>query len=89
MVLSAGMAHTKIRKPIIERINPGVLSSKERILNFIQRRFPQNCDSNWLTGNCLWFAYILQKRFPDLEIFYLPIEGHFIAGLPQENLYFD
>lgn len=56
---------------------------EKEILNFIKRRWIQ--DSNWLNGNCLWFAYILNKRFPQLQIYYLPIEGHFICGVPQEN----
>lgn len=61
----------------------------EEILDFISRRWEGYC--NWLDGNCLWFAYILQKRFPQLQIYYLPIEGHFVCGLPRENktIFFD
>ena len=48
------------------------------ILDFISRRWQK--DANWLDGNCYWFAYILKTRFPFLEIYYLPIAGHFICG---------
>lgn len=62
---------------------------EKEILDFISRRWEGYC--NWLDGNCLWFAYILQKRFPQLQIYYLPIEGHFVCGILQENkmLFFD
>jgi len=55
------------------------------ILGFIQRRFPMDC--NWTNGNCWWFASILSARFPYLSVYYLPVEGHFIAG--ALNTYFD
>lgn len=48
------------------------------ILDFIKRRWRK--DANWLDGNCYWFAHILKTRFPFLEIYYLPIVGHFICG---------
>ena len=48
------------------------------ILEFIQRRWKKDCD--WTNGNCYWFAYILTTRFNNLKIYYLPIEGHFVAG---------
>ena len=50
----------------------------EAILEFIHRRW--SIDSNFLNGNCYWFAHILTTRFPRLEIYYFPIEGHFVAG---------
>ena len=50
----------------------------DEILDFISRRWKK--DANWLNGNCYWFAYILMSRFPFLNIYYLPIEGHFICG---------
>ena len=46
--------------------------------NFIKKRW--QIDSHFLDGNCLWFAIILTIRFPELEIYYLPIQGHFIVG---------
>ena len=53
--------------------------------DFIKRRW--QIDSHFLDGNCLWFAIILKTRFPELEIFYLPIQGHFIVG--KDNTYYD
>jgi len=47
-----------------------------RVLEFIKRRFPQ--DSNWLNGNCYYFALILSDRF-DGEILYDVIDGHFVT----------
>lgn len=57
----------------------------KEILDFIQRRWQKNAD--WLNGNCYWFAKILTERFPFLDIYYLPIQGHFIAG--DGNIFFD
>jgi hypothetical protein len=53
--------------------------------DFIRRRWQVN--SHFLDGNCLWFAIILTIRFPELEIYYLPIQGHFIVG--KNNTYYD
>lgn len=47
------------------------------ILEFIRRRFSK--DGDWTCGNCLWFAAILARRFPRVDIWYLPIEGHFVV----------
>ena len=56
---------------------------KEEILEFIKRRFTKDCD--WTNGNCLWFAIILQLRFNNfVEIYYLPIQGHFVVGFLGE-----
>lgn len=54
----------------------------EEILDFIQRRWKK--DANWLDGNCYWFAEILKARFPQLKIYYLPIQGHFVCGNGKE-----
>lgn len=35
----------------------------------------------FLRGDCYWFAYILTTRFPRGEIYYLPIENHFITKI--------
>ena len=52
----------------------------DQIVDFIKRKFSQT-NANWQNGNCYWFARILCDRFPaQLQIYYLPIEGHFIAG---------
>lgn len=58
---------------------------REEIIEFIKRRFP--AEDRWLNGNCLWFAIILCTRFEQLEIYYLPIDGHFVAGYNGE--YYD
>lgn len=56
-----------------------------KILDFIHRRFPVDC--NWLNGNCYYFAQILKSRFPEGEIYYDVIWGHFI--FKYENQYYD
>ena len=47
----------------------------DKIEEFINRRFPSNCD--WLEGNCYYFARILKMRFKG-EIWYDLVEGHFL-----------
>ena len=51
---------------------------QNEIQDFISRRFPT--EDKWLNGNCYWFAFILRERFPELDIYYDPIVGHFYAG---------
>ena len=58
---------------------------KEEILELINRRFDIDC--RWTTGNCYWFAKILTSRFPQMEICYCPIEGHFVSRFKNE--YYD
>lgn len=58
---------------------------EEKILDFIKRRFKK--DADWTDGNCLWFAMILKLRFPDLDVYYLPIQGHAICG--YDGKYYD
>ena len=48
----------------------------DRIEEFIDRRFPVNCD--WLSGNCYFFALILRSVFSG-RIVYDPIDGHFLC----------
>lgn len=50
----------------------------DNVIEFINARWKKDCD--WCSGNCYWFAHILSSRFEFLQIYYLPIEGHFIAG---------
>ena len=50
--------------------------NNDEVIDFIIRRFPN--DSAWLNGNCYYFSRILKDRFPDGEIFYDVIYGHFI-----------
>lgn len=49
------------------------------VLDFIQRRFPTaKDDPQWVSGNCYYFALILQLRFPLGHIVYDTINGHFM-----------
>lgn len=48
----------------------------DEVLEFIDRRFPGDC--SWLNGNCYYFALILKDRFPQGEILYDVIDGHFV-----------
>lgn len=48
------------------------------ITDFIQRRFPT--DSNWLSGNCYYFAIILRERFGG-KILYDVLNGHFVTEI--------
>ena len=61
---------------------------QDQVLEFIERRW-REYPSNWTTGNCYWFAHILCTRFPQLEIFYLPTIGHFVAGDSKQNRFYD
>ena len=60
---------------------------EDEVLDFIKRRW-SNSD-HWLDGNCYWFSYILHNRFPQLEIFYLPIKGHFVVGDSHTKEFYD
>lgn len=55
-----------------------------KVIEFIRRRFPQ--DSNWLTGNCYYFALILSNAFNG-DIFYDVIVGHFVTRI--DNVFYD
>lgn len=57
---------------------------EKKILDFIQRRFPKDC--NWTDGNCYFFALILQNVFGG-EIYYDVINGHFVAKIGRN--YYD
>lgn len=57
---------------------------EKQVLDFIKRRFPQDC--NWLDGNCFFFAQILASRFPG-DVVYDPIDGHFLFYGNDENFY--
>ena len=52
---------------------------------WIANRFPE--DSHWTTGNCFFFATILQAAFPGGDIVYDPIEGHFLYS--YNNHFYD
>lgn len=55
------------------------------ILEFIKRRFSVDC--NWLNGNCFYFTLILSFRFPQGDIYYDVINGHFV--FKYDNYYYD
>lgn len=56
---------------------------EEKILEFIHRRFSN--DYSWTTGNCYFFAIILQSVFGG-DIYYDVINGHFLLK-NGENYY--
>ena len=57
---------------------------EQQVIDFIHRRFPDKSD--WMTGNCYFFAQILVSRFSG-DIVYDPIEGHFLFYGYDENFY--
>lgn len=59
---------------------------RDDVQDFISRRWGED-SPRWTDGNCYWFAFILCERFPLLEMYYLPVSGHFVAGFDGE--YFD
>ena len=63
---------------------------ENKVLEFINRRFPVDC--NWLTGNCFFFAKILNARFSG-EIYYDTVNGHFVfyrfSSEPDECGFYD
>lgn len=50
----------------------------DEVLEFIRRRFGK-CEEIWTDGNCYYFAVILKDRFPQGELFYDVIYGHFVV----------
>ena len=58
---------------------------KNEVLDFIRRRFKRDCD--WTTGNCNYFAIILKDRFPEGEMYYDVIYGHFV--FKYLDIYYD
>ena len=58
-----------------------------QVIDFIERRFPN--EDLWMNGNCYWFAAMLCARFKQLKVYYDPIDGHFLAGNVDYNVYFD
>ena len=62
----------------------------DEIEEFIKRRFDnEEVRQSFLRGNCYYFAKILQTRFPDLIIFYLPVKGHFCVFDCYNGSYYD
>lgn len=57
--------------------------TKDIVEEFIKRRFPIDC--NWTTGNCYFFAKILQSAFPfGSRIWYELYNGHFVCEIDRE-----
>ena len=52
---------------------------KNEVLEFIHRRFHIDC--HWLDGNCHYFAIILKTRFPNGNVLYDVIDGHFVCEI--------
>lgn len=66
--------------------NPAVFfegNMEEKIIEFIKRRFPTDC--SWTSGNCYFFAVILQMAFGG-DVYYDVINGHFLLQC-EGNLY--
>lgn len=57
---------------------------EQQVIDFIHRRFPDKSD--WMTGNCYFFAQILASRFVG-EVVYDPIDGHFLFYGYDEKFY--
>lgn len=49
---------------------------------FIRKRFPVDC--NWKSGNCYYFAVMLNARFPEGRIYYDVINGHFALKIGEK-----
>ena len=60
--------------------------STDKIENFINRRFPEDC--HWKDGNCYFFALILNSVFSG-KICYDPIDGHFLFYSLLYDSYYD
>ena len=52
----------------------------EEIVKFIKKRFK---DYKWPRDNPYYFATILAGKFPPLEVYYLPIQDTFVAGVKR------
>ena len=57
----------------------------DEVTEFIGRRFSEDC--SWTTGNCYYFAVILKARFPEGNVFYDTIDGHFL--FKRDGKYYD
>lgn len=56
-----------------------MINIETEVLDFIDRRFP--IDNFWKSGNCYFFALILQSRFNRSTIFYDVVDGHFCTRI--------
>lgn len=62
-------------------------STNEEILGFISMFQSKETITIFTQGMCYWFAVILSNRFPDGEIYYDQIDGHFVTRIC--NKYYD
>ena len=69
-------------------IKQTIINMESEIVEFINRRWKDK-NETFLNENCYWFAKILTDRFKDLEIFYLPVEGHFVAYDVEDGSMYD
>ena len=53
-------------------------NNDDPVIEFLNRRFPLEKDCNWVDGNCYYMAAILKSRFPQGDVFYDTIMGHFL-----------
>ena len=61
----------------------------EQVLKFIndfKKQYPKELEDVFSNGYCYWFAMILNSRFGviDTEIYYLPIQNHFITKIQDK-----
>lgn len=59
---------------------------KDKVLHFIngyKKIDVKNIEYAFNHGNCYWFAFILHTMFQG-EIYYLPIENHFICKIGDD-----
>ena len=64
--------------------------TKVQILDFIEKfKFIHNkvLEYVFTSGNCYYFAVIMKERFKRGEIYYLPIENHFVWK--YDGVYYD
>lgn len=58
----------------------------EEFIHKFKFKYSKELEIVFTSGNCYYFAMILKERFNG-EIYYLPIENHFICKI--ENKYYD
>ena len=56
-----------------------------KFINDFKSSYINELETVFSFGYCYWFAFILKERF-DGEIYYLPIENHFITKI-EDNYY--
>ena len=54
------------------------MTRHDEIIDFLERRWQD--DAKFTKENCYYFAVVLKARFPWLDVYYEPVDGHFVAG---------